>query len=814
MRFPGEDTVVTRGMQERKSLTIEANAKAFRTLIDTLYSDKIQSPIRELMSNAYDSHIAAGKADIPFEVHLPSKFNPTFHVKDYGVGMSHDFVMNLFSTLYHSTKDGSREEDVAVVDPDKQTGTLGLGSKSFFGYTDSATLTCTDGEEKRIYSLHMASGRVPDIALMARMPCKEPTSVQMAFGVREGDYDRFYKAFQQVMLGYPIIPNISPSYRMEEFYDGWEKNTIEQVTPAVQRYSNSGAFGFGAGIRIRQGSVTYPLSNKVQNHTDVLACLHLMSLTKVNTSLHVIDFPLGSVSFVPSREHLEDTDENIQRIVDQLNIAANSVKEELVKQINDLPTIQHKLFYCKDRFSDFKKVCEILGLNNVLKYNEYVFNFEESAKLKTSSDSYYSRRGHRESEHQEFKNRITAGKTVCFRYENGTKLLRPRNWWKNPLIFINDVYDKCGTALWDHYIQAHKQLEKDLEEQIFEEDKDEFFEDWTPFKNTILHYRERVPFHSRMEPLIFFNTTREALQRLFPAAKIYYISEFERKKLTPTRKIFVGEDHLGQQCTELDCTGKILIHRIRSARTKEYDYYLREYGRHELPNKNGIPIRDHTLIRNFRNMGLPYIIAYGASITKVKNIDKRLTLDDYLTARLSRVTTIEAMEYVQRENHNRFNLEGVDLERIYNMRKYVPERLFEKICPPGIYIKVLEEKRLKTIFGNLHELASSLGRDAYVHHQIDEKVMSLGYKLIPEECSKEYFRPTEIIFMRFLSTVYDIMVEMQGLSTVGMTKKMAMFKQNKKPPPETKYLKSIFTNLEVFLMEQKQRLERKYDAEL
>ena len=45
--------------------SIDATAKAFAILSDGLYSNKILAVVRELSTNAYDSHVAAGCPERP-----------------------------------------------------------------------------------------------------------------------------------------------------------------------------------------------------------------------------------------------------------------------------------------------------------------------------------------------------------------------------------------------------------------------------------------------------------------------------------------------------------------------------------------------------------------------------------------------------------------------------------------------------------------------------------------------------------------------------------------------------------------------------
>ena len=76
---------------------IRNSAKAFNILSSGLYANKIKAIIRELSCNAVDSHVAAGN-DQPFEVHLPSTLEPWFSIRDFGTGLNHEQVTNIYTT--------------------------------------------------------------------------------------------------------------------------------------------------------------------------------------------------------------------------------------------------------------------------------------------------------------------------------------------------------------------------------------------------------------------------------------------------------------------------------------------------------------------------------------------------------------------------------------------------------------------------------------------------------------------------------------------------------------------------------------------
>ena len=73
----------------------EGLAHIFSILRSSLYSDKLGSILREICSNSKDSHMEAGKADVPITVVLPSRFMPTLSISDEGTGLSDEEIKRL-----------------------------------------------------------------------------------------------------------------------------------------------------------------------------------------------------------------------------------------------------------------------------------------------------------------------------------------------------------------------------------------------------------------------------------------------------------------------------------------------------------------------------------------------------------------------------------------------------------------------------------------------------------------------------------------------------------------------------------------------
>lgn len=302
--------ITTKGVVEANAFSIKANGKAFKVLIDGLYSDKIRAVIRELWSNAYDSHIAAGKGDRPFDCQLPTWADPVFRVRDYGTSLSHTGVMNLYTTVFESSKEDTNE----------QVGKLGLGSKSPFAYTDTFTVTAWMDGEKRIYSAFIGADYVPQIALMSRTPDNGIQGLEVSFPVKAADASAFQEAASRVAYGFDILPTI---------YGGTINNRLQEVSLEGDGWKLWKTSDYGLKAQARQGCVIYPLdADAVPNLT--------YAQRELLRSPVFIDFPIGELEISASREGLgydATTCANIKRRLEAIEKEVVSGFEEKIKNV-------------------------------------------------------------------------------------------------------------------------------------------------------------------------------------------------------------------------------------------------------------------------------------------------------------------------------------------------------------------------------------------------------------------------------------------------------------------------------------------------
>ncbi len=279
------------GIDTMSAFIIEAHSISFKILSDQLYSDKILAVVRELCCNAFDAHVDGGKKDVPFRVHMPNTLEPWFAVRDWGIGLSHDNVIHLYTTYFGSTKRGSNDK----------VGCLGLGSKSPFAYTDSFTVTSWHDGVKRIYTAFIGEEGIPMITQMGTdQPTDEINGLEVSLSVEPKDFSEFADKAETALRRFNPAPESvgSENFNLESV-ELWMEGKGWAIRKEDQSYSYHRSRSVCA-VAV-QGSVAYPI--------DPDALKDLTSDQKKVLELPIdIYFDLGELGITPSRESLSYSD--------------------------------------------------------------------------------------------------------------------------------------------------------------------------------------------------------------------------------------------------------------------------------------------------------------------------------------------------------------------------------------------------------------------------------------------------------------------------------------------------------------------------
>jgi hypothetical protein len=299
------NVTVSGGLQTRK-VGIVADAFAFKILSSGLYTDKVRAVIREYSTNAVDAH-KENKVDRPFKVHLPTKLEPWFSVRDFGPGLNPEDLEDIYTTYFYSTK---RENEEA-------NGCLGLGTKSALALGDSFQVTTFWNGKKTVFSIFKDENGEPRSAQLEEVSTDEPSGLLVS--VATTNYYGFADSAVKVYKYFDEVPEIN------------DQEVAKKIEEARKFDIQGDGYAFNNRdytLYARMANVAYPIPDKVRH----------------NLPGGYIDFPTGSFGFNPGREQIEFITKKVEKdgqIVEEdvthkiLKERIEEVEKNIAKEIYD-----------------------------------------------------------------------------------------------------------------------------------------------------------------------------------------------------------------------------------------------------------------------------------------------------------------------------------------------------------------------------------------------------------------------------------------------------------------------------------------------
>lgn len=288
----------TEGM-ESNAFGFEVNAKMYSLMVDKLYKDKPAAVIRELSCNAYDSHIAAGCPEKPFDIKLPSWLDLNFYIRDYGTGIPHSEFEDIYTNVGRSTKSNSND----------QIGSYGLGSKVPFAVTETFVVDSYHEGEHSSWLCFKDEG-FPQVSLVTFGYSDEPSGLKVSFmpnDTLKNDIHRLTDVVAKQLAYFPVKPNvIGESIEWREinptFYTDGYSFGVNQAARGYRSYYEKHRY-------VVMGNVAYPIdldSLGISSYGSSHGGGQLRdNVLRADVSLLA---QIGEVDVTPSRESLEMTE--------------------------------------------------------------------------------------------------------------------------------------------------------------------------------------------------------------------------------------------------------------------------------------------------------------------------------------------------------------------------------------------------------------------------------------------------------------------------------------------------------------------------
>lgn len=299
------------GGKEAQSLRIDDEGSLFYILSTALYSDKPLALVREVVCNAWDSHIESGRTDKPLEIKLDWD---RLSIRDFGHGIHRDDIVKIYGTYGGSTKKDNGEV----------TGGFGLGSKAPFAYTEHFEVISHHDGVKTIYKMSQSSavvGGKPSIAEIVSVPTTE-TGLEVNIQLKDrNDRHRFTEIIHQIVS----FGEMNVLFNLDEIETIPFSKAVNGFL-MMQRRDMNRSSAKNSSIAIRLGHVIYPLEEVDEFSLQYNRVIEFLksadrsrSAWEQTTWTVVLQAPADSISVTPSRESLSMTDRTITTITELLD---------------------------------------------------------------------------------------------------------------------------------------------------------------------------------------------------------------------------------------------------------------------------------------------------------------------------------------------------------------------------------------------------------------------------------------------------------------------------------------------------------------
>jgi len=275
-------------------------------LIEIVAKSQYQNPLRSLMTeyvqNGLDAHTVAGKQHIPVEVYLPTTFEPTYRVRDYGTGLTREEVESLYTAIGESTK--AHRNDLL--------GGFGLGKLVFAAYSGVMNLISFKDGIKSAYFCRLQNGE-GGIAHVFTEATSEEDGLMIEVPIKKEDIGKTLEVAGSL---YRYLPDRIKVYEGDKAADSEVK---------LSDY--------------REGGVTetedYILS-KTEDHCCLIGGLPFpldLGLCGLGTEYRgircILKFAIGSVDITSSRDNLRYTDKTKAEVVRVITKLAQQLSNDL-----------------------------------------------------------------------------------------------------------------------------------------------------------------------------------------------------------------------------------------------------------------------------------------------------------------------------------------------------------------------------------------------------------------------------------------------------------------------------------------------------
>lgn len=311
-----------------KSGINEAKLSKLYKMLSNQYKNSIGAIVREYVSNSWDANKDVDNG-LPIEVSIKENYNTPsyFSTRDYGTGMSPEFMREVYFNYLDSTKE----------DSDIDIGGFGIGAKSWFSYGNEVFITSNHEGTKYEWVFNKDEDGNPAYTLLNEIPMEEgeQTGVKIFGYIKDGDEFNFK---EEVKKQLPYLNNI---YFKDDLTN---LNNFKIFEGKHFKYSTINSRNT---LHMLIGNIPYDIDFQEINPI---------------YNLHIpigVKFDVSELSPLPSRETIEYSkrakqliEQRIEETLDELAKLYNDKIDEvttLESYIEAVNSAQNKLYFDKEK---------------------------------------------------------------------------------------------------------------------------------------------------------------------------------------------------------------------------------------------------------------------------------------------------------------------------------------------------------------------------------------------------------------------------------------------------------------------------------
>lgn len=279
------------------------NIKYIITLLSSnLYANPEESFIRETISNAWDSHIAAGTQDIPIIIKYDYTQNSII-IRDFGTGLSPEQFQDIYCSFGNSTKRDSND----------YIGYFGIGRFACLACSDIVSITSYYNNKKYLYVMEKVDNEIK-IHLLNVEDTTEKNGLEIEI---KNIKDK--KKYEDTIKKVSFFPNVYiKGFKIDEQFNNNKIKHYKNFAVSILNF-----FSY-YDVPILLGNVLYNIKIEIltKENQDFLLqhCMHAHL---------VFTFNIGEINVTPNREDIIYNENSINLI----NKKINAAKEEITNII-------------------------------------------------------------------------------------------------------------------------------------------------------------------------------------------------------------------------------------------------------------------------------------------------------------------------------------------------------------------------------------------------------------------------------------------------------------------------------------------------